>query len=85
MHTILRSASKEVMVGIDRPFIIIGEKINPTGRKKLAAALTEGNFDYASVALRSKGIIHHLPVVPAHSENNNLLRQISARHDGLAW
>src|SRR5664280_930703 len=46
MHTILRSASKEVMVGIDRPFIIIGEKINPTGRKKLAAALTEGNFDY---------------------------------------
>jgi 5-methyltetrahydrofolate--homocysteine methyltransferase len=46
MHTILRSASKEVMVGIDRPFIIIGEKINPTGRKKLAAALTEGDFDY---------------------------------------
>ena len=46
MHTILRSASKEVMVGIDRPFIIIGEKINPTGRKKLAAALTEGNSDY---------------------------------------
>jgi 5-methyltetrahydrofolate--homocysteine methyltransferase len=34
------------MVGIDRPFIIIGEKINPTGRKKLAAALTEGNLDY---------------------------------------
>ena len=29
------------MVGIDRPFVIIGEKINPTGRKKLAAALTE--------------------------------------------
>ncbi|MGD0752025.1 MAG: dihydropteroate synthase [Anaerolineales bacterium] len=46
MHTILRSATKEVMVGIDRPFIIIGEKINPTGRKKLAAALTEGNLDY---------------------------------------
>jgi 5-methyltetrahydrofolate--homocysteine methyltransferase len=34
------------MVGIDRPFVIIGEKINPTGRKKLAAALTEGNLDY---------------------------------------
>ncbi|MGD0877599.1 MAG: dihydropteroate synthase [Anaerolineales bacterium] len=46
MHTILRSATKEVMVGIDRPFVIIGEKINPTGRKKLAAALTEGNLDY---------------------------------------
>ncbi len=46
MHTILKSATKEVMVGIDRPFVIIGEKINPTGRKKLAAALTEGNLDY---------------------------------------
>lgn len=46
MHTILKSATKEVIVGIDRPFIIIGEKINPTGRKKLAAALTEGNLDF---------------------------------------
>jgi 5-methyltetrahydrofolate--homocysteine methyltransferase len=46
MHTILRSATKEIMVGIDRPFVIIGEKINPTGRKKLAAALTEGNLDF---------------------------------------
>ncbi|MDI6769556.1 MAG: dihydropteroate synthase [Anaerolineales bacterium] len=46
MHTILKSNTKEVIIGIDRPFVIIGEKINPTGHKKLAAALTEGNFDY---------------------------------------
>ena len=46
MHTILKSATREVMVGIDRPFVIIGEKINPTGHKKLAAALQEGNFEY---------------------------------------
>ena len=46
MHTILKGASKEVTIGIDRPFVMIGEKINPTGRKKLAAALAEGNFDY---------------------------------------
>lgn len=46
MHTILKSASKELIIGIDRPFVMIGEKINPTGRKKLAAALTEGNLDY---------------------------------------
>lgn len=46
MHTILKSATKEVQIGIDRPFVIIGEKINPTGHKKLGAALTEGNFDY---------------------------------------
>ncbi len=47
MHTILRSATREVIIGIDRPFVMIGEKINPTGRKKLAAALSEGNLDYA--------------------------------------
>ncbi|MGD0612930.1 MAG: dihydropteroate synthase [Anaerolineales bacterium] len=46
MHTTLKSDKKEVTLGIDQPFVIIGEKINPTGHKKLAAALTEGNFDY---------------------------------------
>ena len=46
MHTVLRGKNKEVIIGIDRPFVMIGEKINPTGRKKLAAALLEGNFDY---------------------------------------
>ncbi|MDA8263807.1 MAG: dihydropteroate synthase [Actinomycetota bacterium] len=33
MHTVLRSASKEVVIGEDQPFCIIGERINPTGRK----------------------------------------------------
>jgi 5-methyltetrahydrofolate--homocysteine methyltransferase len=46
MITLLKSAKKEVKIGIDRPFVMIGEKINPTGHKKLAAALTEDNFDY---------------------------------------
>jgi len=46
MQTILKGRSKEVTIGINRPFIMIGEKINPTGRKKLAAALMDGNFDY---------------------------------------
>ena len=46
MHTILKGKTKEITIGIDRPFVMIGEKINPTGRKKLAAALTEGNLDY---------------------------------------
>ncbi len=46
MHTILKGSTKEVIIGIDRPFVMIGEKINPTGRKKLAAALSEGNLDY---------------------------------------
>ncbi len=45
MHTVLKSASKDVTIGIDKPFVMIGEKINPTGNKKLAAALQEGNLD----------------------------------------
>jgi len=46
MHTVLKGKLREVTIGIDRPFVMIGEKINPTGRKKLAAALTENNLDY---------------------------------------
>lgn len=46
METVLRSSKAEVIIDASKPFVIIGEKINPTGRKKLAAALQEGNFDY---------------------------------------
>lgn len=46
MHTILKSNSKEVTIGIDKPFVIIGEKINPTGIKKLGQALVERNMDF---------------------------------------
>ncbi|MFH1186490.1 MAG: dihydropteroate synthase [Chloroflexota bacterium] len=45
MHTLLRGKTKEVVIGADRPFVMIGEKINPTGNKKLAAALQEGNLE----------------------------------------
>jgi 5-methyltetrahydrofolate--homocysteine methyltransferase len=46
MATILRSNNQEVRIESDGPAVIIGEKINPTGRKKMAAALQEGDFDY---------------------------------------
>ena len=46
MHTVLKSNTKEVIIGPDRPFIMIGEKLNPTGMKKLGQALVEQNFDY---------------------------------------
>jgi 5-methyltetrahydrofolate--homocysteine methyltransferase len=46
MHTVLKGAAKEVIIGIDKPFVMIGEKINPTGNKKLGAALQEGNMDF---------------------------------------
>jgi 5-methyltetrahydrofolate--homocysteine methyltransferase len=44
METILTSPTKTVVIGPDRPFVIIGERINPTGRKKLAAEMAAGDF-----------------------------------------
>lgn len=44
-RTIVASATREVVIGFDQPFCVIGERINPTGRKKLAAEMIEGNFD----------------------------------------
>jgi 5-methyltetrahydrofolate--homocysteine methyltransferase len=44
-RTVLASAHKEVVIGFDQPFCIIGERINPTGRKKLAAEMQAGNFE----------------------------------------
>jgi len=46
MKTIIGSETKTVTIDTDGPFTIIGEKINPTGRKMLAAQLRERNFDY---------------------------------------
>jgi 5-methyltetrahydrofolate--homocysteine methyltransferase len=46
MKTVLKSASEEVVVSTEGPIVMIGEKINPTGRKKLAAALQAGDFEY---------------------------------------
>ncbi len=42
--TLLSSASKEVIIGFDRPFVIIGERINPTGRKILAEEMKRGDY-----------------------------------------
>ena len=42
--TVISSATKEVVIGFDRPFVMIGERINPTGRKLLAAEMKEGDF-----------------------------------------
>ena len=45
METRLSSRGREVVISGDRPFVIIGERINPTGRKVLAAEMKEGVMD----------------------------------------
>lgn len=42
--TTLSSASREVKIGFDKPFVIIGERINPTGRKVLAEEMKVGDY-----------------------------------------
>lgn len=43
-RTVVGSESKEVVIGIDQPFVIIGERINPTGRKLLAEEMRNGDY-----------------------------------------
>jgi 5-methyltetrahydrofolate--homocysteine methyltransferase len=52
--TIISSATKEVVIGFDRPFVIIGERINPTGRKILAAEMTAGDFTRVEADARAQ-------------------------------
>ena len=44
MNTIVKSPTQTVTIGPGQPFVIIGERINPTGRKRLASELLAGNF-----------------------------------------
>jgi 5-methyltetrahydrofolate--homocysteine methyltransferase len=43
-HTVISSATREVVIGDDRPFVIIGERINPTGRAILMEEMKAGDF-----------------------------------------
>ena len=44
MYTLIKSSSQTVIIGPDKPFVIIGERINPTGRKRLAAEMLDGDL-----------------------------------------
>ncbi len=82
MHTVLRSQSKEVTIGPDQPFCIIGERINPTGRKAFAEALRAGDLSeiVKDVEDQIEGGAHVLDVnmgVPLTDEADLLSRAIT--------
>jgi 5-methyltetrahydrofolate--homocysteine methyltransferase len=52
--TVISSARKEVVIGFNRPFVIIGERINPTGRKVLAAEMAAGDFSRVEADARAQ-------------------------------
>ena len=48
-HTVVRSATREVVIGSDQPFCLIGERLNPTGRKIFAEALRRGDLSRIAI------------------------------------
>ncbi|MGH3440288.1 MAG: dihydropteroate synthase [Sciscionella sp.] len=52
--TIISSATREVVIGFGRPFVMIGERINPTGRKILAAEMAAGDFNRVEADARAQ-------------------------------
>jgi len=54
MHTVVQSASKTVTIGHDQPFCIIGERINPTGRKKFQELLRAGDLSTIAIDVESQ-------------------------------
>ncbi len=83
MDTVLRSRTREVVIAIDRPFVVIGERINPTGRKVLAAEMKEGRMDRvrADAIAQAAAGAHMLDVnagIPAIDEPALLVATIKA-------
>ena len=54
MHTILTSPGKTVTIGHDQPFCIIGERINPTGRKKFQEQLRAGDLSQIAIDVEAQ-------------------------------
>jgi 5-methyltetrahydrofolate--homocysteine methyltransferase len=54
MHTILQSRGSTVVIGHDQPFCVIGERINPTGRKLFAEELRGGDLSTVAVDARNQ-------------------------------
>jgi 5-methyltetrahydrofolate--homocysteine methyltransferase len=52
--TVISSATREVVIGFERPFVMIGERINPTGRKILAAEMAAGDFSRVEADARAQ-------------------------------
>lgn len=79
METRISSATKEVIIGDERPTVLIGERINPTGKKKLAAALQAGDLELvcreALAQVQAKADVLDVNVGAAGVEETILLPQ----------
>lgn len=85
-HTVLRSATKEVVIGADQPFCVIGERINPTGRPVFQKALREGDLsiiekDVAAQVAGGADVLDINMGVPLTDEADLLVRAIQLVQD----
>jgi 5-methyltetrahydrofolate--homocysteine methyltransferase len=62
METVLESSTKQVVIGPERPFCVIGERINPTGRKKFQAELQNGDLSRIEVDVAQQAAADMLDV-----------------------
>jgi 5-methyltetrahydrofolate--homocysteine methyltransferase len=80
METRVSSATREVVISHDRPIVIIGERINPTGKKRMSEALQAGNLDIvreeALAQVRAGADIIDVNVATTGVDEANLLPQV---------
>ncbi len=86
METILQSKTKTVVVGLGHPFVMIGERINPSGRKKLGAEMAAGDFSRVrkDAAVQTAAGAHMLDInagVPIADEVELLVAAIKAAQE----
>src|ERR687886_7108 len=89
MHTVLQSRSKTVTIGHDQPFCVIGERINPTGRKVFAEELRGGDLSTAEADAVSQveagadmlDVNAGIPLVDEAQLLQKMLRTVQAHSD----
>jgi hypothetical protein len=86
--TVVSSAGKEVVIGFEQPFCIIGERINPTGRKRLATQMAAGDYHQVEADARAQVAAgahmlerrcRHPPGLVAHPRRDHPARAIAGR------
>jgi 5-methyltetrahydrofolate--homocysteine methyltransferase len=89
MHTTLQSRSSTVVIGHDQPFCVIGERINPTGRKRFAEELRGGDLSTVAADARAQvdagadmlDVNAGIPLVDEPTLLKDMLREVMASVD----
>ena len=89
MHTTLPSRTSTVVIGHDQPFCVIGERINPTGRKRFAEELRGGDLSTVAADARAQvdagadmlDVNAGIPLVDEPTLLKDMLREVMASVD----